>query len=239
MYCSDAESDGEEGGSSRGGKGRGGRSQQFTSNGNGFEIVCDDNMEQPLLRISRGYQRAIGTGMLVTPFGSERHYTRGYADFCSKMEKDPTFSRWLSKLEVEYSALTIGKPWMGQAPFPINSWSRVLLLQQLLVEVIDLLDPDCVRLSLDRRARLATVGWSPLPRVEMMRKRLQELSGYLFDFDGNRTELGGLQDLLRPRSDMNSVVVVDNGGNENGKRNENGNAINGSTGKSLTTVAGK
>jgi hypothetical protein len=73
----------------------------------------------------------------------------------------------------------------------------------------------------------------------MMRKRLQELSGYLFDFDGNSTELGGLQDLLRPRSDMNSVVVVDNGGNGNGDRIENGSANNGSTGKSLTTVAGK
>lgn len=53
----------------------------------------------------------------------------------------------------------------------------MLLLQQLLIELFDLLDPDCVRLPLTRRVRLAPVAWGPLPSLSAYRKRLQVRGG--------------------------------------------------------------
>lgn len=52
-------------------------------------------------------------------------------------------------------------------------WTRVLLLQQLLVELVDLLDPDCVRQPLARRVRLAPVAWAKLPGLTAYQQRLQ------------------------------------------------------------------
>jgi hypothetical protein len=47
----------------------------------------------------------------------------------------------------------------------VHSWSRVLLLQQMLVDAIDLLDPDYVRVPESRRLRLMPVTYGPLPNV--------------------------------------------------------------------------
>lgn len=52
-------------------------------------------------------------------------------------------------------------------------WTRLLLLQQLLVELIDLLDPDCVRLPLGRRVRLMPVSWASPPGLSEYQGRLQ------------------------------------------------------------------
>lgn len=41
-----------------------------------------------------------------------------------------------------------------------------MLLQQLLVDTIDLLDPDYVRVPANRRIRLSPVAYAPLPNVE-------------------------------------------------------------------------
>jgi hypothetical protein len=46
-------------------------------------------------------------------------------------------------------------------------WTRVLLLQQLLVDAIDLLDPDYVRVPKCRRVRLMPEYYAPLPNVSM------------------------------------------------------------------------
>ncbi len=82
-----------------------------------------------------------------------------------------------------------------------SRWTRVLLFQQQLVDTIDLLDPDCVRLPMERRVRLRYVrvqpifpslsahtinispphanrpiSYEPLPRVEEYHRQLRELS---------------------------------------------------------------
>jgi hypothetical protein len=72
----------------------------------------------------------------------------------------------------------------------------VLLLQQLLVELMDLLDPDCVRLPLDRRVRLMPINWGKLPRLSLYQKRLQDLDKAA-DFGGHVSALEGLRDLLK------------------------------------------
>lgn len=55
--------------------------------------------------------------------------------------------------------------WSGVGPFPVNSWTRLLLLQQLLADTLDLLDPFGVRTPAQHRWRLAPTKYAPLPNV--------------------------------------------------------------------------
>lgn len=56
--------------------------------------------------------------------------------------------------------------WRGEPPFPtIHVWTRLLLFQQLLIDVMDLLDPDYVRVLAGRRVKLFPVAYDPLPKV--------------------------------------------------------------------------
>jgi hypothetical protein len=68
----------------------------------------------------------------------------------------------------------------------LNKWTRVLLLQQLLVELIDLLDPDCIRITqADRRRRLMPVEYQPLPNIERYQRNLMDIAAL------GSTPLGG------------------------------------------------
>lgn len=83
-------------------------------------------------------------------------------------------------------------------------WTRVLLLQQLLVDAIDLLDPDYVRVPMNRRIRLSPVAYAPLPNVEQYTAALTLLSGPMdtarFGHKGpnNEEHFQALQNLLHP-----------------------------------------
>lgn len=153
-------------------------------------------LDPPLMRLSRGHQRAIGTKMIITPMGAERHYTMSYGDFHTRLDADPSFELWFANLRSETERLAQGETWKGEAPFPIGRWTRALLLQQLLVEVMDVLDPDCVRLSVARRQRLMPIKWGQLPSVSAYQKRLKELSGAA-DLGMHRAALEGLRDLVK------------------------------------------
>lgn len=79
----------------------------------------------------------------------------------------------------------------------------MLLLQQLLVDAIDLLDPDYVRVPANRRIRLAPVAYAPLPNVEQYTAALTLLSGPMdtarFGHKANNEEhFQALQNLLHP-----------------------------------------
>lgn len=138
---------------------------------------CPTDVMDIKLRISRGYQRAIGTLMITTPMGASRHYTVSYGDFHARLDKEPSFRYWFEEIERDIASLCKGQPWQGESPFPLNRWTRVLLLQQLLVELMDLLDPDCNRVPLsDRRRRLMPVEYGSLPNVKEYQKRLLELT---------------------------------------------------------------
>ncbi|KAI8101382.1 hypothetical protein M9435_001488 [Picochlorum sp. BPE23] len=159
------------------------------------EIGCPIFPEKPLLRISRGHQRAIGTYMITTKMGAERHYTMSYGDFHKKLETDESFRYWFAEIEEDICELTKQEPWMGETAFPLNKWSRVLLFQQLLVELMDLLDPDCVRLPLDRRKKLMPTNYGQLPNVLEYQRRLIEFSGSGTK-SGHSSALEGLKDLM-------------------------------------------
>ncbi|KAG2493115.1 hypothetical protein HYH03_008778 [Edaphochlamys debaryana] len=129
-----------------------------------------------VLRMSRGTQRAVGSMMIITPVGASRHYTLSYSDFYRRYYSDPAFAAWLKPVFQDLVGL-IATPggWPGTGPFPMNSWSRLLLLQQLLVDTIDLLDPFWVRTPEQHRLRLAPVTYVPLPNAESYKERLEML----------------------------------------------------------------
>lgn len=173
----DAEDDG--GGSANNNNGNG-------SNGNGHHALASSSHTPPSssssssaaspgLRISRGIQRAIGASMTATPMGAERHYTLSYDDFVRRLRTDAEFASWFAPVERDLAALLTGPSWRGQKPGG-HPWTRVLLLQQLLVDAVDLLDPDFVRVPPSRRLRLSPLRYAPLPNLDVFRLQLSALS---------------------------------------------------------------
>ncbi|KXZ55276.1 hypothetical protein GPECTOR_3g413 [Gonium pectorale] len=129
-----------------------------------------------VLHMSRGTQRAVGSFMIITPMGAPRHYTLSYSDFYRRFYSDPSFAAWLQPIFEDLVRLTaIPGGWPGVGPFPVNGWTRLLLLQQLLVDTIDLLDPFMVRTSAEHRLRLAPIAYAPLPSAESYKERLRVL----------------------------------------------------------------
>ena len=155
--------------------------------------------------------------MIITPMGAERHYTMSYGEFHARLDDDPSFFRWFPELMEEAEILATGPTWLGEAPFPCGRWTRILLLQQVLVELMDILDPDCVRLSVDHRQRLMPTKWGSLPNVSAYQSRLQELSR-ASDFGQHLSALEGLRDLANgsvdfeepPSSPLRFVRTVSN-----------------------------
>ncbi|KAL3135418.1 hypothetical protein ABBQ32_007600 [Trebouxia sp. C0010 RCD-2024] len=136
-----------------------------------YQLKVDDQ-----LRVPRGAQRAIGATMLITPSGSDRHYTMDFAVFCDKYTNDASFAHWLKQPHDDIINLATGATWKGQGPFPMGRWSRVLLLQQLLIDAVDLLDPTFVRVPKARRTRLMPVQYGPLPALSEYQRKLRRLA---------------------------------------------------------------
>lgn len=110
----------------------------------------------PALRVFRGEQRAIGemaTVSLQEPNDGRRHESLGYAAFVAGRQRQE-FSRWFRKLETDLELL---------AAEPDTHLERVILLQNRLIDVLDIFDPDCQRFSLARRERLQPAGGAVIP----------------------------------------------------------------------------
>jgi len=161
-------------------------------------MVQSDLEDVVPLRLSRGRQRAIGSMMVVTPMGAERHYTRSYSEFMQMLKSDAEFREWMQPIEADLVTLLTGPSWMGAPAFPIHRWTRVLLLQQLLVDGLDLLDPDYVRVPKNRRVRLMPESYAPLPNVESYKASLSVLSASLNAY-ADSPHFTALQDLMKPQ----------------------------------------
>lgn len=110
------------------------------------DTLARDDLD-PVLRIFRGDQRAIGEIMTiaVADSGDTRHHECiGYATFVSHLA-DPDFSRWFEQLRRDLPLLV---------QEPDEHHERLVLLQHALVDVLDLLDPGCDRFATERRSRL-------------------------------------------------------------------------------------
>jgi hypothetical protein len=110
-------------------------------------------------------------------------------------------------------------------------------MQQLLVDAIDLLDPDYVRVPMNRRIRLSPVAYAPLPNVEQYTAALTLLSGPMDTTrfghkSGNEEHFQALQNLLHPervveaaaqvgqRTQTHKVAKCEGGGREGGGKLE-------------------
>jgi hypothetical protein len=112
------------------------------------DTLARDDLD-PVLRIFRGEQRAIGEVMTiaVADSGDTRHHECiGYATFVSHL-RDPEFCRWFDRLRRDLVLLV---------EEPNAHLERPVLLQNALVDVLDLLDPKCDRFASERRGRLTT-----------------------------------------------------------------------------------
>lgn len=101
----------------------------------------------PVLRIFRGAQRAIGEVATLPIDDSNRgrrHESLGYAGFVAARQTED-FDRWFRKLESDVELL---------ASEPDAHLARVALLQNRLVDVLDIFDPECRRFSAELRTRL-------------------------------------------------------------------------------------
>jgi len=173
-----------------------------------------------------------------------------WLQFVNRLKTDAGFAAWFAPIEESLADLLTGPCWSGEPTFPCHRWSRVLLLQQLLVEAFDLLDPKCLRIMPSRRMRLAPVAYKPLPNLEAYQARLSLLSGG--GSVSNCEALANLKDPLAVAKRGGAVVNDSNGVNplpwlswppgNNGNGNGNGKP-GGSPGRSpeatpLATVMG-
>jgi hypothetical protein len=107
----------------------------------------------PRFRIFNGQQRAIGEIMIKADADDERLETVGYAGFLS-CRQEPEFDRWFVDLRADIDALA-NEPDAGHQ-------QRLVALQQALVDLIDLLDPDHVRIQSAERRRLTAGDSEPV-----------------------------------------------------------------------------
>jgi hypothetical protein len=98
-------------------------------------------------RVFRGRQRAIAELMMVPSNNPEGPRTEsiGYATFCHRLDTDPTFAEWFDRLRADVSVV-------ASAPAADNA--RLTEIQHHLIDLIDFLDPQAVRLPMQFRSRL-------------------------------------------------------------------------------------
>jgi hypothetical protein len=114
------------------------------------DALARDDLD-PLLRVFRGEQRAIGevtTVQIDGPDGSQRRQSMGYAQFVDQ-RRTPSFARWFGRLQGDVEAL---------AAEPAARLERVWLLQNRLVDVLEIFDPAGRRFPAELRTRLSLPG---------------------------------------------------------------------------------
>jgi hypothetical protein len=72
----------------------------------------------------------------------------GYAEFCARMDADPAFAQWFARLATHIDQLAA-----------VDQWNpRLVALQNNLVELINLLDPESIRFPDWHRNKLQQSG---------------------------------------------------------------------------------
>lgn len=95
---------------------------------------------QPQFRIFRGQQRAIGELMMVSAAGGGTECL-SYPAFVSKLDNDPEFARWFKRLRQDVDTF-VTQDWQGNI--------RQVHVQWALIDLIDFLDPNRIRLTQNR-----------------------------------------------------------------------------------------
>lgn len=117
-------------------------------------ILATDAVAGPF-RLFRGQQRAIGELMLVrneSPQGGG-FVVMGYAAFCGRLENDHQFAKWFYRLRKEVDVIESGGS---------DGNDRLIRLQESLLDLIEMLSPDGVPLTITQQKRLPAKR-EPLP----------------------------------------------------------------------------
>ncbi|MEH2050183.1 hypothetical protein [Nostoc sp.] len=101
---------------------------------------------EPTFRLFNGEQRAIGEIMLVSRSQDKltRYECIGYATFVKKMS-DPEFARWFMTLKSDIEIM---------ANKSKTDEQRIIAIHSKLIDLIDFLDPNYVRIALKYRTRI-------------------------------------------------------------------------------------
>jgi hypothetical protein len=97
-------------------------------------VLNSDGFPDCLFCIFRGDQRAIGEIMIDTAADGELGCL-GYAEFCARIDTDPSFAQWLARLSTHIEQLAEAD----------TSHPRLVALQHNLIDLINLLDPESIR----------------------------------------------------------------------------------------------
>ncbi|MFC8952671.1 hypothetical protein ACFT8P_08495 [Streptomyces sp. NPDC057101] len=106
-------------------------------------VLNDDAYPDRHFQLFRSDQRAIGE--LVIKKESDSDSCIGYAEFCARLESDPGFASWFTRLADSITALSALE---GRHP-------RLVALQAALMDLIDFLDPEQERFPQKRRFRVS------------------------------------------------------------------------------------
>jgi hypothetical protein len=115
------------------------------------ETMADSRTyKDPVLRVFRGDQRAIGEVMLTTtesPSGwtGPRWDCIGYAEFVKRLDKDPDTSRWFTTLLEDIDKL---------ADDPEGHLDRLIELQHALLDLVNVIDPTGDHVTKKMRTKL-------------------------------------------------------------------------------------
>jgi hypothetical protein len=110
-------------------------------------ILNSDGFPNTLFCIFRGDQRAIGEIMIETPADGDFSCT-GYAEFCARSDNNPSFAQWFTHLSEDIDQLTEGD----------QRNPRLVALQNGLIDLINLLDPESIRFPDRHRGKLQPGG---------------------------------------------------------------------------------
>jgi hypothetical protein len=106
-------------------------------------IVNSDGFPDTLFCIFRGDQRAIGEIMIEASADGDFSCI-GYAEFCGRSDADPSFAQWFTRLSEDIDKLARGD----------QRHPRLIVLQNNLIHLINLLDPESIRFPDRHRSKL-------------------------------------------------------------------------------------
>ena len=130
------------------------RNRQFLARLTQTQVTLQSDKIRGPFRIFRGRQRAIAELMMVPTHATEGPQKEciGYAAFCDRLDEDPDFAAWFTQLLADVDTLVTR-----------DHDDRIIQLQHDLIDLIDHLDPQSLRIPADYRKRLNQQSPIPVP----------------------------------------------------------------------------
>ena len=121
------------------------------------QLAIADHDLPRAFRLFRGEQRAIGEVMMTPTRHTEsaNYESLGYAEFCARLDLDPVFGRWFQPLRLGMDALAEARD---------AERAQLIRVQHALVDLVEFLDPNRLRLPGRLRDRLPASATPGLPR---------------------------------------------------------------------------